>query len=318
MNLALVMKNVSDSRLVLLACFVILFAFCWIRVWIVSQLEMSRFEAVISQIWDKWGERFATVPLNFILTYPGRISLGFVEPVVTFGMAVWVITRGSDVVSGELGRGTMEMLLSQPVSRLQVLLTQAFFTVAGVAVLAGAAWLGTFTGVMVNSVEEEQIHEIKVPLTPFKFQNPLASPETVTTPLVHYVDPRVFLPAVFNLFAYGVCLAGIATFLSSWDIYRWRTIGLGVGVLLVAIICKLVGMAVKGWAWLKYTSFLAAYEPERFTMIAQRWPDEAWAIVLHNGHVGPFGYSAILLAIGLAGYAAAAYIFCHRDLPAPL
>jgi hypothetical protein len=123
------------------------------------------------------------------------------------------------------------------------------------------------------------------------------------------------------MFCYGVCVAGIATFLSSWDMYRWRTIGLAVGVLVVSIVLKLVGMAVKSFAFLKFGSFLIAYEPERFTKLALDNPADGWAFVLYQGDawvLGPLAWSAILLSIGLAGYAAAAYIFCHRDIPAPL
>ena len=51
---------------------------------------------------------------------------------------MFAIARGSDVVSGELGRGTLEMLLAQPVSRLQVLYTQAAVTLVCLLLLCGA------------------------------------------------------------------------------------------------------------------------------------------------------------------------------------
>ena len=43
------------------------------------------------------------------------------EPMIYMIMTIWCVARSSDVVSGELGRGTMEILLSQPVSRRQAL-----------------------------------------------------------------------------------------------------------------------------------------------------------------------------------------------------
>ena len=41
----------------------------------------------------------------------------YVHPLVLFSAVIWAIMRGSDCVSGEIGRGTMEMLLAQPVRR---------------------------------------------------------------------------------------------------------------------------------------------------------------------------------------------------------
>ena len=54
--------------------------------------------------------------------------LAFVDPVVVLAATVWGITRGSDAVSGQLERGTMEMVLASPVRRTAVFVTQAAAT----------------------------------------------------------------------------------------------------------------------------------------------------------------------------------------------
>ena len=41
-----------------------------------------------------------------VATSLGRISMAYVDPVVVFAATVWGIGRGSDAVSGEIGRGT--------------------------------------------------------------------------------------------------------------------------------------------------------------------------------------------------------------------
>ena len=89
-----------------------------------------------------------------MFTYPGRIALTYDELIVVMCIAIWSIARGSDLVAGELGRGTMEVLLAQPVSRLRVLLTQATVTTIGVAILAGASWLGIYAGIHTTHVKE--------------------------------------------------------------------------------------------------------------------------------------------------------------------
>lgn len=71
-----------------------------------------------------------------------------------FATTIWAVGRGSDTVSGEIGRGTMEMLLAQPVRRLLVLATQGAVTTIGSAILATAVLLGTCTGLATVSLGE--------------------------------------------------------------------------------------------------------------------------------------------------------------------
>jgi len=322
MNRALWRKNWLDARLVLVACCVVVFGFCWLRMWILSGIPSIKFSAIVEQLWDRW-EQISTVPLSFILTYDGRVSLTFVEPIVTFTMAVWAITRGSDVVSGELGRGSMEMLLAQPVSRTQVLATQAATTVIGCGVISLAVWAGVAVGLNLHSVEEDRPQVIaKIPFIDYEITNPLAPATKVRTTLAQKVDAAKLDQAVFNLFSYGVCLAGLTTLMSAWDVYRWRTIGIGVGLFISAIVLKLVGMSVKSASFIKYFSFLTPYEPERFCMIAYQQPDHNWTLWIDDARrglmLGPLGGSLILLGIGLAAFIAAGIVFERRDIPAPL
>ena len=58
------------------------------------------------------------------------------------------------------------------------------------------------------------------------------------------VDAHLFWPAALNLFTLGFFLAGVATFLSSCDRYRWRTIGIVVAFYVVQMIIELVALAV--------------------------------------------------------------------------
>src|SRR5690242_9388332 len=112
----LIKKAFLESWLLLAACSLMLLVFCWVRVWIVTRFELQRFQGFLDQL--RQFEQFMPVPLEQVLTYPGSLALTFDEPVLLLCILVWSISRGSDVVSGELGRGTLEMLLAQPVSRL--------------------------------------------------------------------------------------------------------------------------------------------------------------------------------------------------------
>ena len=324
-NRALVKKCIRDAQWLWLACAAAIYAFCWVRVWMVSRLDTQRFQAIIDLLPGDW-QRFTPVDMSWLVTYAGRISLAYDEPIVVFGVSIWAIARGSDCVSGELNRGTLEMLLAQPLSRLQLLVTQGTVTVVGTALLALVAWLGTWTGIQTTSIKEEVRPAwslpFSLPIVGREITRPFSPPKTVYTPMTSKVEARLFLPASVTLFSLGMMLCGVTTFVSACDRYRWRTIGIVCGAYVVQTIMKLVGMASDSWKWLTYLSVFTPYEPEEFVHLAIESPDLAWSFVKYDAAgqwagLGPLGFDLILVGIGYLAYMAAAVIFHRRDLPAP-
>lgn len=321
MNHSLIKKSIVEARLLLASCALALFGFCWTRVWLVSQFEMGRFQTIIEQFQEF--ERFFAVPFEQLFTYAGRIALTFDEPIVILSMSLWAIARGSDCVSGEIGRGTMEMLLAQPVSRFQVLASSSLVTVVGAGLLALAAWLGVYVGIRTTVLEEPAPAErLVIPWFDLELPNPLAKTQMQRVPMGERVEAASFSPAAFNLFSLGVFGAGLATLLSACDRYRWRTIGIVVGFYIVQMTVKIIGLAADHLAWLRRLTFFTAYDPERFVAVAVRDPAAAWSFwnwdAAGESVLGPLGYNGILLGLGLAGFIAAAIAFRVRDLPAPL
>lgn len=326
MNLALWNKCVREARWLLLGCFAAVYGFCWIRVWMVSRLDTERFQAILELLPGEW-KKFTVVEMDWLITYAGRIALAFDEPIVVFGMSIWAIARGSDCVSGELNRGTLEMLLAQPLSRLQILTHQAVVTVIGVFCIASAAFLGTWTGIQTTSIKEEVRPSWELPFSMpglgREVPRPWAAPQTRFTPMYEKVDSAIFVPAAANLFSLGIFLAGVSTLVSACDRYRWRSIGIVVGAYVVQTIFKLVGMAAESWHWLMYFSIFTPYEPEEGVHLAMTAPDLAWSIVKYDAAgqwtgLGPLGADLILFGGGALAYVAAAIVFQKRDLPAPL
>lgn len=319
MTAAVFRKCLLEARLLWLSLALLLFFFCWIRVWIVSMLETPKFATIIDVLWPKFGE-LSPVSMSELISYPGRVALVFVEPIVVFGVAIWAIARGSDVVSGEVDRGTMEMLLGQPVSRLQVLATQSCVTVLGLALLCAACWLGSWIGLRQTVVRETVQPEMAIPLLAWKIPIPFVAPTTREVPLIDEVDPALLLPPCVNLFAYGFAIAGLAAAMSSWDRYRWRTIGIVTGAYIVQTILRVISLLAAPVNWLKWLTLATAFEPQWHVALARH--GQAWSFFLddHDGSwaIGPMSCNATLLAFGLVCYLIAAVVFTHRDLPAPL
>jgi ABC-2 type transport system permease protein len=310
------------SRLLLLACCVGLFVFCWIRVWVITQLETSRLEVILQQVWDKY-DRFAPVPLSQILTYHGRVALAFNEPLIILFVGVWAIARGSETVSGHIHSGVMEMLLSQPISRSKVMSSQTTITTIGLALLAVCVWLGVAAGIETLQVKEERTPSITIPGLKLDIPLPMRETEHVKVPMSAKTNPRYFIYPTINLFCVGLFIAGFTTLASSLDRYRWRTIGIIIGLVAVQMVMCLVSLASESFAWMKYLTFYSAYQPEVIVSIAVHSPQEIWSLVQRDkaGTImgpGPLGYDLILLIPGILSLLASRIIFCRRDLPAPL
>jgi ABC-2 type transport system permease protein len=322
-NTTLLKKSMGEAKLLLGGLGVLLFAFCWLRVFIVSRLQTSQFATIVEQLWDQFKDLWP-VSLEQLLSYTGRIAVGYNEPIVVFGVSIFAIARGSDVVSGELGRGTLEMLLAQPVSRLQVLYTQALVTVSGLALLCVLTLAGTTAGIYTIKVKEDvPPPSIGIPGLSVRIPLPVAKQEKIKVSMSEKTRPGYFVPGAFNLFCLGFMVAGFSTLVSALDRYRWRTIGIVVGVYVVSILIKLLGQAISEVAWLQWFSIFTAFEPQKFISIAMHEPENGWAIVRHDAagqfkELGPLGYNLILSLVGLFCYGLAGVVFQRRDLPAPL
>lgn len=274
MNRALWKKAVSDCWLQLVACGILLILFSWLFVWLMSLFKIGFFAHALNFA-PSFLKRMIGVPPQLLATPLGRLSIIYVHVVTLLVCIGWAVGRGSDPITGEIGRGTMDHILSLPVRRVSLLVAPAVMATLGAAILSASVWIGAWIGLQ-------------------------------TVSAFRYVAAADLLPGAVNLFAMTFCFTGITTFVSSFSRNRWQTILLAGGFFVLSLIVKLVGRMWPDGSWLKYCSFLGAFEPQRL-------------ILMPEGTGSPaINYNLTLLAIGLAGYAAAALVFSRRDIPAPL
>ncbi len=322
MNRAFLTKSIRDARLLLIACAGMLFAFSWIRIFIVASVEAGRFQKIARNLPDMV-KRLSPVPIDELVSYPGLVGFTFEEPTVYLIMAVWTITRASDSVSGEIGRGSMEMLLAQPISRFKYLFGHSLITICGVAILAGVTYEGTRVGITNAEVEVgPSMLRWRVPI--FGFKVPVAKErEPRMVPMATYVQPKIYRAAAINYFCLGFFLTGVTTALSSIDRFRWRTVGAMVSFYVIQTVVELTGMAVDGLRWLLNFTFFSAYEPVSFSAKVAKDSAYEWRFFKPESFgvipdLGPLGCDAALLFLGTVGFGLAFYAFNRRDLPAPL
>ena len=316
----LVRKYASQASVLWASCALALFAFAWVRVWVTSLLDLGQFSTILEQFRDF--ERFAPVPFDVLFTQTGRVGMTFDEPLVILCVIVWAISRGSDVVSGELGRGTLEMILAQAISRTTLLLSNAFVSIAGLIGLVLVLWAGIAAGIATTTVTETvPPPSIRIPFTAIEFPLTNDAPEKVSFPMSDEVQWESFASGVFSLFAFGFFVLALATLLSSLDRYRWRTIGVVLAIYILQFVIYGLGKAAERLDWLQAFSFFNLYRPQKqISMVTANgpWAPWRWTGGDYESWFGPMVYPLILIVGGIAFYAAAVVIFRRRDLPAPL
>jgi ABC-2 type transport system permease protein len=314
-------KNyVGQSALLWAGCGLTLFAFSWVRVWVVSLLDMGRFKIILEQFREY--ERLAPISFDQLFTYAGRVGMTYDEPVVIFCIVVWAVARGSDVVSGELNRGTLEMLLAQPLSRSRLMLTHAAVSCTGLLMLVLLVWLGIWVGVQTTSVEETiPPRSIELPWLGWSVPLESGEGESVVLDMRDQVDCRVFLSSTLNLFAFGFFLLGLSSMVSAIDRYRWRTVGVVVTVYILQLVMYGLGKAAEQIGWLSHLTFFTLYRPQPIAKVAMEQGQAAsWSLlpVAEEMALGPLTVSLMLIVMGAIAYLIGMRQFSRRDLPAPL
>jgi ABC-2 type transport system permease protein len=316
----LVKKYVNQSSLLFASCALVLFVFAWVRVWVGTFFNLTEYEVIFEQFADF--EQYSPVEFAALLTYAGQVGMVYEEPIVIACIVIWCVARGSDVVSGELGRGTLEMLLSQPVSRQRLLGSHALVSIAGLALLCLLVWAGIGLGIQTNVVSEEiPPPAIELPILNWKISLPGSEPIVEQVPLRERVNAITYAAATFHLFAFGFFILSLATLISSIDRYRWRTVGTVVGIYVVQVVMFALGLVSKSLSWMLGFTFLSCYKPQNMTaLIGKESLAAPWRLTdtPPDFSLPPLVYPLILLVIGVSFYCCATVIFQRRDLPAPL
>lgn len=261
MNRALWRKAWHDAWPLMLGCCAIVFAFAWLFIRLSSAMKLPDFSAVLDKLPEQW-KRLSGVPAEDLATHVGRVAIIYVDPLVVITAGLWSMARGSDAVSGEIGRGTMELLLAQPVRRMAILWPQIVVTTIGAFTIALATWLGTCVGL-------------------------------ATTHLEGPVDPWAFIPATLNLAWQGFFLAGFSTLVSACGRFRGTTIGILGAFYVVELILKVIARISDDGQWLNLFTFFGAYEPQ----VLVRDAHEAWTVLAgYTAVLGGFGLACYVAA----------------------
>lgn len=154
----------------------------------------------------------------------------FNHPIIFLTVLSWSIARGSSAVAGEIERGTIDVTLSRPISRVAYLASQVIYTVVGLVVLAGAIVAGNLAGGLYFG---------------------LKSPASLMTLL----KPGTMLVAL------GLSVFGYTLPFSTFDVVRWRPTLAGAAITLGGLMAMTIAPQFESVKWLEKLSVFQAYAP---------------------------------------------------------
>ena len=207
------------------------------------------------------------------------------------------------VVGSELALYTL--LLAQPLARARLVLAHFLVDCVTIPCLCLALFAGNLIGVW--RIDPIQVRppakEMRLP-----FKVPTNDDPEVRKQLVSH--PKRFFRAapVVGGLIFGIC--GLTMWISSMGRYRWRVMGVAVGVVLLMFLINVLGQMWDPASWLRPATLFYYYQPQQVIPEGGGW-------FVAVGGV-PVPMLLVLYGVGAVGYALALVTFVHRDLPAPL
>jgi beta-exotoxin I transport system permease protein len=235
--LALLRKHVHDTRWMFMLSCAAFFALGWLFVFVTSLNETEILKALSS---DEQGGRFRWIR-NMGLgpeDQPPSVSIMMAfwsHPIIIAIIAMWGVARGSIAVAAEVERGTMDLILSRPVSRTAYLFSHVLTGVAGLYLLSLTLALGAWAGTHYNV--------LRVP-----------------------PSLGILVRPAFNLAALGLPIYGYTLLASTVDQVRWRPMMIGSVLTLAGFIAWVISvipvLQKYTWrTWLERVSIFKLYNP---------------------------------------------------------
>jgi ABC-2 type transport system permease protein len=351
MTLTLIRKLLRDVRLSLLAVALLLGAFqcLWAKV---TERILGRVAPFLDRIATMAGLGFRDIE-DAVFEGPGQVirtliggdtvkleramdmlSIGYVHPLMQTIFCIWAIGRAAGAIAGELDRGTMELLLAQPLARWRVVFAHLCVDLLTIPVLCLSLWAGNWVGAWLITPIKVEEPKLKAPprppgylleIGPFKLRvaDPLeGKPPTSSADRAAEreerlrVEPARFRPALWLVGGLVFAVGGTTMWLSAAGRFRWRVLGLAVFFFLVQFLVNLIGQMWDVMAPLRPLTIFYYYQPQQVILRGD------WCVTLaelnHGVPLCRVPMPLVLYGVGLFGYALALWTFSRRDLPAPL
>lgn len=322
MTLVLYRKLLRDVRWALVAVGLLLFGFgaLWVKVTAQVTTQISPLLTLAGQM-QGFGPMFFhnlffRGPGKLMQTFLGGEDVTFLDPQDTLALVtthplvqaivcIWAVGRAAGAIAGEIDRGTMELLLAQPVARRKVVLAHLLVDLTLIPLLCLALFAGLWVGVWVvgTFTVDAGVYEALR----------MKPPDPLPT---YTVDPNVIGPGLANTAALLFAVSGYTLWLSAAGRSRTRVLGLAILGTLVQFLVNVIGQLWDGLAFLRPFTVFYFYQPQAINLKGA-WtvdPGLAWA----GRPLVSVNVVLVLALVGAVGYLMALRTFVRRDIPAPL
>jgi ABC-2 type transport system permease protein len=262
------------------------------------------------------------------------LSIGYVHPLMQMLFCVWAVGRAAGAVAGEIDRGTMELLLAQPLARSRLIYSHLLVDAVTIPLLCLSLWAGNAAGAWLITPIKVEEPTLKLPAAtpgylvefgPFRVRmdDPLQRKPRALTDKDRdrmrerlAVEPMKFGPALVLVggLIFGVC--GITMAISAGGRSRWRVLGIAVFLTLVMFLINLLGQMWDEVAWARPFTIFYYYQPQQLILSGD------WCVTLSEWNGGSpllrLPMPLMLYGVGAVGYLVALVTLVRRDLPAPL
>ncbi len=235
--LTLVRKLVHDVRWPLIFSAVALFALGWLFVHVTS-LNETRILKAMAAAPGEGNRSYRWMKDMGLEGQPPSISIMMAfwnHPFIVLVIAIWAIGRGASAVGAEIERGTLDLVLSRPISRSSYLAAQVLTSIVGLLVIATSLAAGAAMASRYNVLH--------------------------TPPAL-----SLLLRPALNLAALGLPIYAYTLLFSSLDFVRWRPTMIGSVLTLSGFIARVVAVIPifkeTSWRpWAERFSIFSLYNP---------------------------------------------------------
>ena len=352
MTRTLVSKLLRDLRLALVAVALLLglFQFLWARITARVLGKLAPFFTALANLGGLSNKDIEEVvfegPGKFLRTVIGgervsldsamdMLSIGYVHPLMVTIFCIWGVGRAAGAVAGEIDRGTMELLLAQPVARWRLILAHFLVDLLTIPVLCLSLWAGNWIGAWaVTPIEiEKPALKLESPLRGYilelgplklRFDDPMRRSGAGLSSADQQkkleerlrIDPAQFAPALVLVGGLVFAICGMTMWLSSAGRSRWRVLGIAVFVVLIQFLVNVLGQMWEPVGWMRPLTVFYYYQPQQVILFRD------WCVTLSEWNGGSplirIPMPVVLYGVGMIGYGMALRTLSRRDLPAPL
>jgi ABC-2 type transport system permease protein len=256
-------RQLGESRWFLGIAAASLFGLGWLSSFIAARVERQfhRITGTEAERFERFtrgmgGEAMDFSSLAFQVMFWGH-------PFVLLIVCTWAISRGGAAVAGEIERGTLDLTLSRPVSRLEYFAAQVAGGLLGLAVLASALVVGNRAG---------------------GIYNPVSDPPSA----------MALLRPAANLALVGAAVYGYTLLCASRDVVRWRPNLIASAVTIAGYVAGVASTfpTLSDWEWIGRFSIFKAFDPVEVAVTGETF-------LRHSAGLGAVGATGIALAFAM-------------------